>query len=52
MYRPIFKHDINISKYISNKGTIALGVAFGLIILACAIPLVLALIGKSILSPP
>ncbi len=49
MYRPIFKHEINISKYISNKGSIALGFIFGLVIPACAVPLVLALVGKSIL---
>lgn len=49
MYRPIFKREINISKYISNKGSIALGFIFGLVIPACAIPLVLALVGKSIL---
>jgi hypothetical protein len=52
MYRPIFKHDINISRYILNKGGIALRFVFGLVIPACAIPPVLALIGKSILSPP
>jgi cytochrome c-type biogenesis protein len=49
MYRPIFKHGINISKYIKNEGNIALGFVFGLIIPACAISLVLALIGKSVL---
>jgi cytochrome c-type biogenesis protein len=49
MYRPIFKHGINISKYFPNEGGIALGVVFGLIIPACAISLVLALIGKAIL---
>lgn len=49
MYRPIFKHGINISKYIPNEGSMTLGVVFGLIIPACAISLVLALIGKAIL---
>ncbi|MHC4684764.1 MAG: hypothetical protein ACYTEW_10695, partial [Planctomycetota bacterium] len=49
MYRPIFKHGINVSKYFPNEGGIALGVVFGLIIPACAISLVLALIGKAIL---
>ena len=47
MYKPIFKYEINISKYIPNRGSIALGLVFGLIIPACAIPLVLALMGKS-----
>lgn len=49
MYRPIFKYEINMSKYIKNEGSIALGVVFGLIIPACAISLVLALVGKAIL---
>lgn len=49
MYRPIFTYEINISKYLQNKESIALGIVFGLIIPACAISLVLALIGKSIL---
>jgi cytochrome c-type biogenesis protein len=49
MYKPIFAHQINLSKYIINKGNIALGFIFGLIIPACAISFVLALIGKSIL---
>jgi cytochrome c-type biogenesis protein len=48
MYVPIFKHEINLSKYIPFKGTKALGFVFGLIIPACAISLVLALIGKSV----
>lgn len=48
MYRPIFKYEINISKYLKNRGSITLGFAFGLIIPACAISFVLALIGKSI----
>jgi cytochrome c-type biogenesis protein len=49
MYGPTFKYEINMSKYIKNEGSIALGVVFGLIIPACAISLVLALIGKAIL---
>jgi cytochrome c-type biogenesis protein len=48
-YRPIFKYEINLSKYMRNKGSIALGFIFGLIIPACAISFVLALVGKSIL---
>lgn len=47
-YMPIFKYEINISKYLKNRGSITLGFAFGLIIPACAISFVLALIGKSI----
>jgi cytochrome c-type biogenesis protein len=49
MYKPIFKYEINLSKYLKNKGSIALGFIFGLIIPACAISFVLALIGKSVL---
>jgi cytochrome c-type biogenesis protein len=48
MYKPIFKYEVNISKYIPNGGGMALGLVFGLIIPACAISFVLALIGKSI----
>ena len=49
MYIPIFKYQINLSKYLKNMEGIALGFIFGLIIPACAISFVLALIGKSIL---
>ncbi len=49
MYIPIFKYQINLSKYLKNTEGIALGFIFGLIIPACAISFVLALIGKSIL---
>jgi cytochrome c-type biogenesis protein len=49
MYWPIFTHQIDLSRFVKNKGSIALGVVFGLIIPACAISFVLALIGKSIL---
>jgi cytochrome c-type biogenesis protein len=48
-YKPIFKFGINLTKYFQNKGSMALGFVFGLVIPACAIPLILALIGKSIL---
>jgi len=47
MYRPIFKTDINLAKYVRNRGAISLGVIFGLVIPACAIAFVLALIGKA-----
>jgi cytochrome c-type biogenesis protein len=49
MYIPIFKYELNLSKYLRNVEGIALGFIFGLIIPACAISFVLALIGKSIL---
>ena len=48
-YKPIFRSGINLAKYFQNKGSVALGLIFGLVIPACAIPLILALIGKSIL---
>lgn len=48
-YRPIFKFEVNLSQYLQNKENLALGVVFGLIIPACAISLIFALIGKSIL---
>lgn len=48
-YKPAFRLEINMGKYIQNKGSAALGLVFGPVIPACAIPLVLALIGKSIL---
>jgi cytochrome c-type biogenesis protein len=48
-YRTIFKFEVNLSQYLQNKESLALGVVFGLIIPACAISLILALIGKSLL---
>jgi cytochrome c-type biogenesis protein len=48
-YRTIFKFEVNLSQYLQNKESLALGVVFGLIIPACAISLILALISKSIL---
>jgi cytochrome c-type biogenesis protein len=48
-YKPAFSFEINMGKYFQNKGSVALGLVFGPVIPACAIPLVLALIGKSIL---
>ncbi len=48
-YKPIFRSGIDVGKYFQKKESIALGLIFGLIIPACAIPLILALIGKSIL---
>ena len=50
MYHPIFKTDINLGKFVKNKGAVALGVIFGLIIPACAIAFVIALIGKALVA--
>jgi cytochrome c biogenesis protein CcdA len=44
-----FKYGINISKYVPAKGSITLGVVFGLVIPAYAISFVLELVGRSIL---
>jgi cytochrome c-type biogenesis protein len=49
MYKPVFVYEINVSKYFKNRESVALGFLFGLIIPACGIAFVLALIGKSIL---
>jgi len=48
MYRPIFKIDINLAKYVKHKGAISLGLIFGLVIPACAIALIVALIGRAL----
>jgi cytochrome c-type biogenesis protein len=48
-YKPVFRSGIDIAKYFQNKSSVTLGLVFGLVIPACAIPLILALIGKSIL---
>jgi cytochrome c-type biogenesis protein len=48
-YRPIFRSGIDLGKYFQKKESIGLGLIFGLIIPACAIPLILALIGKSVM---
>ena len=48
-YKLVFRSGIDLTKYLQNKGSVALGFVFGLIIPACAIPLILALIGKTIL---
>jgi len=47
MYYPLFKVDVNIGKYFKNSAS--LGAVFGLIIPACAIAFVLALVGKAVL---
>jgi len=49
IYRPLFKTDINLAKYVKNRGALSLGVIFGLVIPACAIALVVALIGRAAL---
>jgi cytochrome c-type biogenesis protein len=48
-YKPVFRSGIDLAKYVRIKSNVTLGLVFGLIIPACAIPLILALIGKSIL---
>lgn len=50
MYHPVFKSNMNLAGYFKNKSTIALGIVFGLIIPACAIGFVIALIGKAALA--
>lgn len=50
MYHPIFNSNMNFTMYFKNKSTIALGIIFGLIIPACAIGFVIALIGKALLA--
>lgn len=49
MYKPIFKQDINLGKFFKDKGTVTLGIIFGLVIPACAIGFVLALVGRAII---
>jgi len=48
-YKPIFKVDINFGRYFQRRGAVALGVVFGLIIPACAIGFVIALIGQALI---
>jgi cytochrome c-type biogenesis protein len=48
-YKTIFRSGIDLGKYFQKKESVALGLIFGLIIPACAIPLILALTAKSIL---
>lgn len=48
-YHPIFTIDINLAKYVRRRGALSLGVVFGLVIPACAIALVVALIGRAII---
>ena len=49
MYKPIFRVKLNFARFVKNKTGLGLGVAFGLIIPACAIGLILALVGKTVL---
>jgi len=48
-YKPVFRPGIDLAKYVQIKSSVTLGLVFGLVIPACAIPLILALLGKSIL---
>jgi len=45
-YHPLIG-EINMAKYVKGRSALSLGVLFGLVIPACAIPLVIALIGVS-----
>jgi len=47
--RPVMK-SLNLGKYLQNRGTVTLGVVFGLIIPACAIVFVLALMSSALLA--
>lgn len=49
MYKPIFGMKWDFSRFIKKKTSLSLGLAFGLVIPACAIALVLALLGKTLL---
>jgi len=40
--------DINLAKYIKNRGALSLGLIFGMVIPACAIALLIALIGRAL----
>lgn len=48
-FKPVFR-QINLSRHFAGRSGIALGLIFGPIIPACAIPIVIALIGKSALT--
>jgi cytochrome c-type biogenesis protein len=48
-YKPVFRSGIDLTKYFRIKSNVTLGLVFGLVIPACAIPIILALVGKSIL---
>lgn len=49
MYLPILSCNLNLSRYLKSRGSLALGVIFGLVIPACAISFVIALIGRALL---
>jgi len=49
VYNPIFLNDINFARYFKQRGTFKLGIIFGFVIPACAIVLILALIGRAVL---
>ncbi|MFQ5887459.1 MAG: cytochrome c biogenesis CcdA family protein [Candidatus Hydrothermarchaeales archaeon] len=49
IYRPIFAVNLDFSRYVKNRAGLRLGLAFGLVIPACATALVLALVGKTML---
>jgi len=49
MYKPVFRVNLDISRFVKNKSSLSLGLLFGLVIPACAIAFVLALVGKTVL---
>ena len=49
MYKPIFSVKLDFSRFIKNRSGLRLGIVFGLIIPACAIGFILALVGKTVL---
>ena len=48
-FKPIFGR-INFSRYFAKRGSASMGLIFSLIIPACAVPIVLALIGRSVVT--
>ena len=49
IYYPLFGHSINLTKYFKQRGALKLGIIFGFVIPACAIALIVALIGRAVL---
>jgi len=49
-YIPFLNFSIDFFKYFGNKKTISLGIIFGVIIPACSIPFIIALIGQAALT--
>jgi len=49
VHKGISLFKINLNKYTKNGNVIVMGIIFGLVIPACAVPLLLALLGRSLL---